>query len=163
MPLDGQTRGIVFVRRPRNTPERFFEDGEFLPGADLIWKNGDTETNLTAKLHPNAPADIRAPSVSYDARHVAFAMRRTSEEPFNIWEVELDSGAARQLTFSAEPGVHFLDPLYVPDPDDKAGYDLERVCLVMTSNQAGHWCESSPSGLLAKLMKPPTGQSLTKV
>ena len=137
VPLDGQSQGIVFVRRPRATPERFFEDGEFLPGADLIWQRGEEEINLTAALHPEGPADIRAPSVSYDARQVAFAMRRTAEEPFNIWELQLDSRRARQLTFSTEPGVHFLDPLYVPDPDDKSGDDLTRVCLVMTSNLAG--------------------------
>ena len=149
--LDGRPRGIVFVRRPCDTPERFFEDGEFLPGGDLIWQRGDEETNLTAKLHPGGPADIRAPSVSYDARQVAFAMRRSADEPFNIWELEIDSGAARQLTFSTKPGVHFLDPLYVPDPDDKSGDDLSRVCLVMTSNLAGHWCESSPAGFLGEV------------
>jgi len=150
-PIDGQLRGIVFVRRPRATPERFFEDGEFLPGADLIWQRGDKEINLSAPLHPEGPADLRAPSVSYDARRVAFAMRRRADEPFNIWELQLDSGAARQLTFSTEPGVHFLDPLYVPDPDDPAGDDLTRVCLVMASNLAGHWCESSPTGFLGEV------------
>ena len=149
--LDGQPRGIVFVRRPRSSPERFFEDGEFLPGADLFWERGKKEINLTAALHPQGPADIRAPSVSYDARQVAFAMRPSADEPFNIWELQLDSGAARQLTFSTEPGVHFLDPLYVPDPDDQSENDLTRVCLVMTSNLAGHWCESSPTGFLGEV------------
>ena len=151
VPLDGQTRGIVFIRRPCDTPERFFEDDEFLPGADLIWQRGDEEINLTAGLHPADPADIRAPSVSYDARRVAFAMRRSVDEPFNIWELHLESGAARQLTFSTEPGIHFLEPLYVPDPDDDTGVDLTRVCLVMTSNRAGHWCESSPLGILGEV------------
>jgi hypothetical protein len=150
-PLDGQPRGIVFVRRPRATPERFFEDGQFLPGADLIWRRDEEEINLTAALHPEGPADLRGPSVSYDARQVAFAMRRTEDEPFNIWELQLESGTARQLTFSTEPGVHFLDPLYVPDPDDPSGHDLTRVCLVMTSNRAGHWCESSPTGFLGEV------------
>ena len=150
-PLDGQPQGIVFVRRPCATPERFFEDDEFLPGADVIWQRGDEEINLTAALHPDGPADIRAPSVSYDARQVAFAMRRTADEPFNIWELQLDSRAARQLTFSAEPGVHFLDPLYVPDPDDESGVDLTRVCLVMTSNRSRRWCESSPAGILGEV------------
>ena len=151
IPLDGQEQGIVFVRRPRDTPQRFFEDGEFLPGADLIWKRGEEETNLTAALHPEGPADIRAPSVSYNARQVAFAMRRTKNEPFNIWELELDSGKARQLTFSTEPGIHFLDPLYVPDPEDTSSNDLNRVCLVMTSNRAKHWCASSPAGFLGEV------------
>ena len=151
VPLDDQPQGIVFVRRPRATPERFFEDGEFHPGADLIWQRGEQEINLTAALHPDGPADIRAPSVSYDARHVAFAMRPTIDDPFNIWELQLDSLAARQLTFSNEMGIHFLDPLYVPDPDDKSGNDLSRACLVMTSNRAKHWCQSSPAAFLGEV------------
>ena len=146
----GELKGLVFVRRPKDSPERFFEDTGFIPGGDLFMLKDDRETNLTASLHPAGPADVRMPAVSYDARHVAFAMRRSEEEPFNIWEVELDSGQARQLTFSQDPRAHFLDPLYVPDPDDVKGDDLKRVCLVAVSNLAGEWCESSPGHLLGE-------------
>ena len=149
-PIDGRLRGIVFVRRPPGTPERFFEDTHFLPGGDLFWSRDGKEVNLTAALHPNSPADIRAPSVSYDATRVAFAMRCGEEEPFNIWELQLESGIARQLTFSTDADVHFLEPLYVPDPDDESGNDLTRVCLVMTSNVAQQWCQSSPDGYLGE-------------
>ncbi len=152
--LANELQGIVFVRRPCATPERFFEDAEFLPGADLFLKRGEDEINLTAALHPDGPADIRAPSVSYDARHVAFAMRTKPDEPFNIWELQLHSKIARQLTFSTKPDVHFLEPLYAPDPDDSAGNDLSRVCLLMTSNRNEHWCESSPVGFLGEVDEP---------
>ena len=146
----GEQRGIVFVRRPPGTPERFFEDDAFHPGGDLIWRVDGDETNLTAALHPDRPADVRAPTVSYDARRVAFAMRRSFDEPFNIWEIELASGAARQLTFSTDPKIHFLDPLYAPDPDDAKGNHLDRVCLVLVSNREGQWCASSPEGILGE-------------
>ncbi len=136
-------RGIVFVRRPRDTPERVFEDGAFLPGGDLIWSWQGRETNLTAALHPAGPADVRAPEVSYDGRRVLFAMRRAEAEPFDLWELEL-GGEARQLTFGA-PGVHALDPLYAPDPDDPAG-----EVLLFVSNRAGERCVSSPEGLLGE-------------
>jgi len=148
--LDDQPSGMVFVRRPTATPERFFENDNFMPGADLFWRQGEQETNLTASLHAAGPADIRAPSVSYDATRVAFAMRRNVAEPFNIWEIEFHSGDARQLTFSNDSKVHYVEPLYVPDPDDAAGTDLSRVCLAMTSNVSGELCQSSPDGFLGE-------------
>ncbi|MDP6931227.1 MAG: hypothetical protein QF412_16150, partial [Planctomycetota bacterium] len=146
----GELQGFVFVRRPKDSPERFFEDTGFIPGGDLFLLKDGREVNLTAALHPDGPADVRAPEVSYDARHVVFAMRRSEGESFNIWEVELGGGRARQLTFSEDPQAHFMDPLYVPDPDDTGGDDLGRVCLVAVSNVAGEWCESSPRHLLGE-------------
>ncbi|HJO38011.1 MAG: hypothetical protein QGF21_00250 [Vicinamibacterales bacterium] len=146
----GEQRGLLFVRRPRSTPERFFEDASFMPGGDLFWLAADGEINLTAALHPGRPADVRAPEVSYDATKVAFAMRRGDAEPFNVWEIDLASRAARQLTYSADPDVHFLEPLYVPDPDDDAGDDLSRVSLVVVSNLADEWAQSSPEGILGE-------------
>lgn len=142
--------GYVFVRRPRATPERFFEDADFLPGGDLIWTVNGAERNLTVALHPDGPADVRAPDVSYDGKRVAFAMRRAATEPFQIWEMDLATAAARQLTFGQDPQVHCLDPLYVPDPSDKSGTDLARVNLVFVSNRAGEWCASSPEGTLGE-------------
>lgn len=146
----GENRGLLFVRRPRSTPERFFEDTAFMPGGDLFLRAADGETNLTAALHPDGPADVRAPDVSYDATKVAFAMRREEAEPFNIWELDLASRAARQLTYSTDRDVHFLEPLYVPDPDDDAGNDLSRVSLVIVSNLADEWSQSSPDGILGE-------------
>lgn len=146
----GEQRGIVFVRRPRDTPQRYFEDGTFSPGSDLFWRHGAREVNLTAALHPGGPADIRAPDVSYDARRVVLAMRRGESEPFNIWELELETRVARQLTFSADPQVHFQDPQYVPDPDDASGVRLDAVSLVMVSNASGEWATSAPEGILGE-------------
>lgn len=147
----GEGQGLVFVRRPRHSPERFFEDLSFLPGGDLYWlRPGGDVVNLTAGLHPGAAVDVRAPTVSYDARRVAFAMRPTASAPFDLWEIDLDTRAARQLTFSTDPAVHFLDPLYVPDPDDRSAEDPSRDVLVFTSNVAGRRCQSSPAGRLGE-------------
>lgn len=146
----GRQDGIVFVRRPRDTPERFFEDLSFLPGGDLIRRRSGEEINLTAALHPAGPADVRAPDVSPDGRKVAFAMRRSPREGFDIWEVDLASRRSRRLTWSSRPEEHYMDPLYAPDPDDGEGHDLSRVILVMVSNRAGGWCASSPDGILGE-------------
>ena len=146
----GEQRGLVFVRRPRNVPQRYFEDDAFTPGGDLFWRRGNNEINLTAALHSDGPADIRAPDVSYDAKRVVFSMRRDLGEPFNIWELELETREARQLTFSTDPAQHFQDPLYVPDPRDQTGEQLDQMALVFVSNISGEWVASSPQGILGE-------------
>jgi hypothetical protein len=146
----GEQRGLVFVRRPRDNPQRYFEDDAFTPGADLFWHHQGAETNLTADLHPDGPADIRAPDVSYDARRIVFAMRRSLDEPLNIWELELETRKARQLTFSSDSRMHFQDPQYAPDPRDASGQRLDETVLLMVSNLSGEWAVSSPEGILGE-------------
>ncbi|NUN50839.1 MAG: hypothetical protein HUU15_18690, partial [Candidatus Brocadiae bacterium] len=146
----GEVSGIVFVRRPRATPERALEPLAWLPGGDLILRRGAVETNLTAAIHPDGPADVRAADVSYDGRRVAVALRLSENRPFNVWEIEIASGLARALTFSTDPAVHFIDPLYVPDPADGAGRDLGRADLVVLSNLSGEVCDVSPDGILGE-------------
>lgn len=140
----GQVRGWVFVRRPTATPERFLEDGAFLGGARLIWRRGDREQVVCG------PADIRAPDVAYDGRHVVFAQRLRADEPLNLWEADLDRGSVRQLTFSTDPTVHYLDPLYVPDPDHTDPTRLDAMALVLVSNRAGGASPVSPDGILGE-------------
>ncbi len=146
----GEDRGIVFVRRPRETPERYLEPLAWLPGGDIIWLRDGRETNLTAGLHPGKPADIRAAEVSYDARRIVFAMRPAETEPFNVWELELDTRAARQITFSTDPGVHCIDPVYVPDPEDPGNLRLDRADIVVLGNLAPGYCDVSPDGILGE-------------
>ncbi len=140
----GEDLGLLFVRRSRSAPERFYEDLGFVPDAELLLAKDGRERRLCG------PADIRSPDVAHDGRRAVFAMRRSADQPFDLWEVDLESGDLRQLTYSTDPKVHFLDPLYVPDPDDPGGDDLGRLCLVFVSNLAGGTCAASPDGLLGE-------------
>jgi hypothetical protein len=149
----GEMDGLVFVRRPRATPERALEDLDFLPGGDLFWKRGKKEINLTATLHPDGPADIRAPDVRPDGLRVVFAMRQSKSQPFNLWELDLKSRKARPLTFSPSPTIHFLDPLYIPDPEDPEGKDLSKNHLAFVSNRGGGDCLVSPDWILGEVEK----------
>lgn len=146
----GAVDGIVFVRRPRDTPERYFDDAAFLGGADLMWQRGDETVNLTEQLRGSTPADIRRPAVSFDATRVAFAMRRSADEGFDIWEIELATRSARRLTFSSSADEHYMDPLYVPDPDDADVANLDRVALAFVTNRDGEYAPISPDGLLGE-------------
>jgi hypothetical protein len=146
----GAVDGIIFVRRPRATPERYFEDEAFLSGADLMWQRGDELVNLTETLRGGSPADIRRPAVSFDATRVAFAMRRGAGEGFDIWEIDLATRDARQLTFSEGPNEHYLDPLYVPDPDDAKVAHLDQVAIAFVTNRDGEVAATSPDGILGE-------------
>jgi hypothetical protein len=117
-----QLRGIVFVRGSV-APAKVFEAETFAAGSDLWILEPATSSgvlrNLTADAH-SGPAQIRDPAVSHDATRIAFAMRRTSEEALNIWEIGLDGTALRQLTHdsAALPGGGMaanFQPTYGPD------------------------------------------------
>ncbi len=147
---DFASDGLVFVRRPRATPERALEVGDFLGGAALLWRRGDgREVDLTSGLSAG-PLDVRSPSVSYDGRRVAVAVRRGPEHGFDVWEIELATGEARQLTFSTGAAQHFLDPVYVPDLADVDGLDLTRADVALVSNLAGERAAVAPEGVLGE-------------
>ncbi len=126
--------GVVFVRGPA-APRDPLDLDAFRPGSDL-WlypglTPGATPVILTAAAHPDGPADLRDPAVSLDATRVAFAMRRTSDDCHNLWELDLDGGGLRQLTFDVcgpgRPRVSNRWPVY--GPGDR---------IFFASNRAGH-------------------------
>jgi hypothetical protein len=118
-----ETSAIVFVRGPVGAATAFEHDG-FQPGTDL-WvlqppEPGGATRNLTAAAHPDGPADVRDPAVNHDGTRVAFAMRRSSEAAFNIFDMRLDGGDLRQLTSDVGPlpgGARAanVQPTYGPD------------------------------------------------
>jgi hypothetical protein len=110
-------RGVVFVRGPV-AERRPFRIDPGPVGSDVMlapWPPGSgLAENLTASLHPEGPAELREPAVAHDGRTVAFAMRRASERAFALWELDLESRAARRLTREGERGS-FVSPVFGPD------------------------------------------------
>lgn len=110
--------GFVFVRGPV-TPHHAFELDTFTPGSDLFLATVDTISlvpssteNLTAGLHPGAPADVRDPAVSRDGTRIVFSMRTSAEDGHHLWMLDLASREARQLTSGAGTD---RDPTFGPD------------------------------------------------
>ncbi|MEB2311458.1 MAG: hypothetical protein OZ921_19690 [Sorangiineae bacterium] len=110
--------GFVFVRGPIS-PHPAFELDSFTPGSDLFLATVDTPSvvpssteNLTERLHPGAPADVRDPAVSRDGTRVVFSMRVSAEDGHHLWMLDLTSRAARQLTSGAGTD---RDPTFGPD------------------------------------------------
>ena len=115
--------GIVFVRGPV-AAEGPFDHDTFVPGTDL-WvlappEPGGALRNLTESAHPDGPADVRDPAVSHDATRVAFSMRTSASDGWNLYEIGLDGAGLAQLTFDAAdlPGGGIaanVTPVYGPD------------------------------------------------
>lgn len=134
----GEVGGYVFVRRSSPLPQRFFEDDDFRPGSELVFRKTDgEELILSAQLGQAELLDIRAPEVSFDGTSVAFEVRNSSADPINIWEVNLITREARQLTFSSDPKIHFREPLYIAKSVWGKNVDVDDVALVFMSNRAG--------------------------
>ncbi len=116
--------GVVFVRGPV-APEDPFDLDVFVPGTDLFLARLEAGSstpveirNLTAALHAG-PADVRDPAVDATGTRVAFSMRESAEGGHELWELDLGTGAARQLTSDAGRASGALvtnrDPTWGPD------------------------------------------------
>lgn len=159
----GALQGVVFIRGPRHAPRKFFQSDPFWPGSDIYFRNlkdGASEINLTASLHPNAKVEIQSVDVRYDGRTIVFSMRTEENKPFRIYEAKLKKDLSglenfRQLSFGQErlsdgTLVHHLDPIYTPGPGDDEGYELDKVSIAYASNAAGAYSESEMYGILGE-------------
>jgi hypothetical protein len=166
----GVVGGVVFVRTRRENRRRIFDVDTFLPGARLMFlpvppgrrleEAPGPPIDLSARIGLTGTEDIRSPAVSYDARRVLFAMRTSDAGGFNVYEIGLAPdigyrpGSLRRLTFGPDRAggdrVHFVDPAYMPDPDDAARTDLSRVAVMFASNLAGAVTRSELPGLLSE-------------
>ena len=67
----------------------------------------------TATLLDMPQGLIRDLEVSYDGARLLFALRRSREENFHIFEMNADGTGLKQLTFL--PDAADMDPAYLPD------------------------------------------------
>ncbi len=134
-------RGVVFVRGP-GSPRAPLELDSFRPGSDLWFypglEPGATPVLLTGAAHPGGPADIRDPAIDHDGRRVVFAMRRALDDCHNLWEIGVDGGGLRQLTFdtcpAGAPRVSNRWPVY--GPGDRVHFASTRAGHADSSGRA---------------------------
>ena len=115
---------IVYTQTMRYEPRAWVQGRERFPkGASLQILSGGIKRALVPGLFASAD-----PEISFDATHVLFAGKRTAGEFWQVWEVALAGGAARQITNEKVNCVH---PSYLPDGRVvyTAGSALEVVSL----------------------------------
>ncbi|MHC1767943.1 MAG: hypothetical protein AB9869_27335 [Verrucomicrobiia bacterium] len=130
---------ILFVKRKPYSSDHYYTDinngtnpDRFDPGNGIYIFNLRTQSErpvVTAAQMPGGKGFIGKISLSFDARKVLFDFRQDPGSGFRIWEVGVDGGGLRQVSFppadEAEkaarwaPGWHTDDvhPCYLPDGD----------------------------------------------
>jgi hypothetical protein len=144
---------IVYVQRPPPPgPDRPQDFDVFAGGASLhiasITPNGtgdlalgaDRALDLTA-CGLGAGSDFRRPTVSWDAKTIAFAARPTADVPLAIYTMNVDgTGCVKQPDIAGHPATgnglleHDFDPAFSPPGGD----GVERIVFASTrGNLAG--------------------------
>jgi len=79
------------------------------------------------------------PSLSFDAKRILFAGKRSAGESWNIWEMNIDGSTKRQLTKNfgncLEPSYVATSSITAPEFDDKVRW------MIFTSDQTGAYEE----------------------
>jgi len=102
---------VVFTRVPIDNFD-IHEKGitHKYPGAQIVAVNPDnpdgSEIILTTDFY-----SAHSPEVSFDGKHLLFAAQQKQYEPWQIWEMDLDNLAGKQVTAFQE---NCTDPAYLP-------------------------------------------------
>lgn len=112
---------ILYIEREQYAPDHhntatLFQPGEineasFQPGGAMRIFDVDTQTSRT--LIETEEGVVRDPEFSFDGKKVIFSMRKHKKDSYHIYEMTLNDGEIKQLTFAT--GVSDIDPLYLPD------------------------------------------------
>jgi Hydrazine synthase alpha subunit middle domain len=97
----------IFTSTPRYEPKAWLAGrARFPQGARLVVVEGGTLRQLAPGFYAAADA-----SLSYDAARVLFSGKRSVNDHWQVWEIDLQGGPARQITHCDSDCV---SPLYLP-------------------------------------------------
>lgn len=112
---------IIYIEREQyandhhNTATLFqfgeINESSFNPGSAMRIFDVDTRTSKT--LIETKDGIVRDPELSFDGKKVIFSMRKSKEDFYHIYEMDIDGKNLKQLTFAT--GISDIDPLYLPD------------------------------------------------
>ncbi|MGC9326142.1 MAG: hypothetical protein ACP5I1_00780 [Candidatus Hinthialibacter sp.] len=118
-----QRNPILFVVRDQYLPDHhstatLFQNGEINTGSFRgggALKVVDLQTGEAETLLDCPKGIIRDPEIHFDGTSVLFSMRRSIEDDYHIYELDLNTHDLRQLTHGAE--ISDIDPLYLPNDE----------------------------------------------
>lgn len=112
---------IIYIERDQYAPDHhntatLFQYGEineksFAPGGAMRIYDVDSRTSRTLIELKNGI--VRDPEISFDGKKVIFSMRKSPEDFYHIYEMNLDGTGLKQLTSAT--GISDIDPIYLPD------------------------------------------------
>lgn len=115
-------QALVFVKRQFVTPEggqdvaggnnQTIDYLRYVPGGALMVLEPPTPDGELRNLTADFPeADVSGVDVSFDARQLAFSMRRDPSDKYHVYLINVDGTGFRQLTFGDHDDVR---PIFVP-------------------------------------------------
>lgn len=112
---------ILYIERDQYAPDHhntatLFQYGEineksFAPGGAMRIYDVDKKTSRT--LIELKDGIVRDPEISFDGKKVIFSMRKSAEDFYHIYEMNLDGTGLKQLTSAT--GISDIDPIYLPN------------------------------------------------
>lgn len=120
-------------------------------GSRLFKIDFDAEGNPSQTILLELPKGIiRDVESSYDASHILFSMRKSFEDSYHIYEMDLKSRKIKQLTRLAE--VSDIDPIYLPDGD-----------IAFASTRAAKYCGCNRHIMCNLYKMSPDGANITQI
>lgn len=123
--LTASTPRIAFVKRRSIRPSFFaYTEGQsdaqaerhFLPGSSLCVLDLTHGQAAVATLLDSPDGVLRDPAISWDAKRLAFAWKKSlKDDDYHLYELDLTTKALRQVTAGA--GVADYEPAYLPNGD----------------------------------------------
>lgn len=104
----GESDSFLYTVAPVYEPLAWMHGEERFPSGAKIWVS-DVQGLHTLAPQFAASADA---AVSFDGQRLLFAGKQKAEDPWQIWELTLASGAVRRVTSFAEDCIR---PLYLPE------------------------------------------------
>lgn len=112
---------IIYIERDQFAPDHhntatLFQYGEinensFAPGGAM--RIFDVDSRKSRTLIEITDGVVRDPEISFDGKKIIFSMRKSKEDFYHIYEMNVDGTGLKQLTHAE--GVSDIDPLYLPD------------------------------------------------
>ena len=147
-PVDHHNTANIFQRGEinQNSWHKLAKDGSRLLKIDFDAKGNPSQTILL-ELPKGIIRDLEA---SYDASRILFSMRKSFEDSYHIYEMDLQSRKIRQLTRLAE--VSDIDPIYLPDGD-----------IAFASTRAAKYCGCNRHIMCNLYKMSPDGANITQI
>lgn len=147
-PVDHHNTANIFQRGEinQNSWHKLAKDGSRLFKIDFDAEGNPSQTMLL-ELPKGIIRDLEA---SYDASRILFSMRKSFEDSYHIYEMDLKSRKIKQLTRLAE--VSDIDPIYLPDGD-----------IAFASTRAAKYCGCNRHIMCNLYKMSPDGANITQI
>lgn len=108
----------------------------WLKGADRFSTGASIYISEGSRHHLLIPdfAESADPSVSFDGKRVLFAGKQHSQDPWQIWELDLSEGKPRRITSSSDDCIR---PFYLPDDRIVYAHKIGGKFVIEVSDLAG--------------------------